>query len=144
MDDEKNISELLDKPLHRRLRGYFRMTGPGYMQSAMTLGGGSVAASVYFGSLAGYELLWVQPLSMLLGYFVMAAIAKQGEVAVVEESHGRHHADALAGAVDRRGGKTHGDRVADDLDGLGVGHFLERPRCAATIRATRSPYTGAA
>jgi manganese transport protein len=77
VDDEQRISELLDKPLHRRLRGYFRMTGPGYMQSAMTLGGGSVAASVYFGSLAGYELLWVQPLSMLLGYFVMAAIAKQ-------------------------------------------------------------------
>jgi len=77
MDEEQRLSALQGKPLHHRLWGYLRMTGPGYMQSALTLGGGSVAACVYFGSLAGYELLWVQPLSMFLGYFVMAAIAKQ-------------------------------------------------------------------
>ena len=76
MGNADGLAGVLDKPLHRRLWVYSRMTGPGYMQSAMTLGGGSVAACVYFGSLAGYELLWVQPLSMLLGYFVMAAIAK--------------------------------------------------------------------
>jgi len=77
VDEAEHLAALARKPLHRRIAGYFRMTGPGYMQSALTLGGGSVAACVWFGSLVGYELLWVQPVSMVLGYFVMAAIAKQ-------------------------------------------------------------------
>lgn len=47
------------------------------MQSAMTLGGGSVASCVLMGSLLGYELLWVQPLAILLGFTVLAAVAKQ-------------------------------------------------------------------
>lgn len=77
MDEKELLTELAGKPLHERIRGYFGLTGPGYMQSALTLGGGSVAACVWYGSLVGYELLWVQPVSMALGYFVMAAIAKQ-------------------------------------------------------------------
>lgn len=77
MSDQPDLSDLSSKPLSTRLRGYWRLTGPGYLQSAMTLGGGSVAACVLFGSLMGYELLWVQPLAMALGYFVLAAIAKQ-------------------------------------------------------------------
>ncbi len=76
MADTTDISAILPLPLHQRLWAYLRLTGPGYLQSALTLGGASIAACVYFGSLAGYELLWVQPLSMLLGYFVMAAVAK--------------------------------------------------------------------
>ena len=78
MDDERAyLTALADKPVSSRLWGYLRLTGPGYMQSAMTLGGGSIAACVTFGALMGYELLWVQPIAMILGYFVLAAIAKQ-------------------------------------------------------------------
>jgi len=77
MDEDAVIDELAGKPLSKRVLGYFKLTGPGYMQSAMTLGGGSVASCAAFGSLLGYELLWVQPLAMLLGYFVLAGVAKQ-------------------------------------------------------------------
>ena len=76
MDEKQYLSELAARPLRRRVWGYVRLTGPGYMQSALTLGGGTMAACVWFGAMAGYELLWVQPRSMLLGYFVMAAISK--------------------------------------------------------------------
>src|SRR5690606_16620217 len=37
----------------------------------------SVASCVLLGSMLGYELLWVQPLAILLGVSVLAAIAKQ-------------------------------------------------------------------
>lgn len=77
MNEQAYLRELATKPLVTRLRGYAHLNGPGYMQSAMTLGGGSVASCVLMGSLLGYELLWVQPLAILLGVAVLAAIAKQ-------------------------------------------------------------------
>jgi Mn2+/Fe2+ NRAMP family transporter len=62
------------KPFPRRIAAYVRLTGPGWMQSALTLGGGSLAGSLYLGTLTGYGMLWLQPLAMLLGMFMMAAI----------------------------------------------------------------------
>ena len=76
MTESVELADIQTRSWHRRFWLYLRLTGPGYLQSALTLGGGSVAACVYFGSMAGYELLWVQPLSMFLGYFVLAAVAK--------------------------------------------------------------------
>lgn len=77
MSEEIDLDAIAQKPFGKRMAAYFRYSGPGYMQSAMTLGGGSVATCAVFGSMMGYELLWVQPLAMLLGYFVLAAVAKQ-------------------------------------------------------------------
>lgn len=77
MDENAYLEDLAGRPLPRRVLGYMRLTGPGYVQSALTLGGGSVASCVVLGALLGYRLLWVQPLGMFLGYFVLAAIAKQ-------------------------------------------------------------------
>jgi len=77
MDESAYLRDLAQRPPGQRLRGYLRLSGPGYMQSAMTLGGGSVSSCVLMGSLLGYELLWVQPLAILLGAVVLAAIAKQ-------------------------------------------------------------------
>jgi Mn2+/Fe2+ NRAMP family transporter len=64
-------------PPLRRALGYFRLMGPGYLQSAMTLGGGTAFASIFAGAAFGYSLLWVAPLSMLLGIIVLAAVAHQ-------------------------------------------------------------------
>ena len=58
-------------------RQYLRTMGPGYMQSAMTLGGGSAFAAIFAGAAFGYQLLWVAPLGMLLGVIVMSAVAWQ-------------------------------------------------------------------
>jgi len=77
MIEETYLRELAGRPLLERVRAYAKMSGPGYMQSAMTLGGGTVASCVLMGSMLGYELLWVQPVAILLGVAVLAAIAKQ-------------------------------------------------------------------
>ncbi len=72
--EEHMLAELEMRPLGQRLRGYFKLTGPGWLQSAMTLGSGSAAASVMSGYMFGYDLLWVQPVAMVAGVIMFAAI----------------------------------------------------------------------
>ncbi|MGQ9606160.1 MAG: NRAMP family divalent metal transporter [Thermogutta sp.] len=74
--DEQLLRELENRPLLTRIRGYAKLTGPAWLQSAMTLGAGSAAASVMAGASFKYKLLWVQPLAMLLGVVMFAALAK--------------------------------------------------------------------
>ncbi len=59
----------------RRVATYLKLSGPGFLQSALTLGGGSLAGSLYLGALAGPSMLWVQPLAMLIGIIMLSAIA---------------------------------------------------------------------
>jgi len=72
--EEDALIELEKKPLSKRIKGYYQLTGPAWMQSAMTLGAGSAAASVIAGAFYGYELLWVQPIAIVLGIFMMSAL----------------------------------------------------------------------
>ncbi len=58
-----------------RLRSYWRELGPGFLQSALTLGSGTAASSLFAGALFGYELLWVGPLAILIGVAVLRRIA---------------------------------------------------------------------
>jgi Mn2+/Fe2+ NRAMP family transporter len=53
---------------------YVRLSGPGWLQGAITLGGGSLAGSLYLGVLAGYGLMWLQPLAMIMGIIMLSAI----------------------------------------------------------------------
>lgn len=55
---------------------YTRLSGPGWLQSAITLGGGSLAGSLYLGIIGGYELMWLQPLMMIFGVVMLSAIAQ--------------------------------------------------------------------
>lgn len=59
----------------KKYRTYLSLSGPGYLQSAITLGGGTLAGSLYLGVLAGTSMLWVQPLAMLIGIIMLSAIA---------------------------------------------------------------------
>ncbi|MDO5309492.1 MAG: divalent metal cation transporter [Planctomycetia bacterium] len=68
----KNLETL---PLGRRSLGYIKRTGPGLLQSAMTLGAGSATASVLAGASFGYKLLWVQPLAMFFGVLMLGALS---------------------------------------------------------------------
>ncbi|MBI1373686.1 MAG: hypothetical protein GC159_13230 [Phycisphaera sp.] len=54
---------------------YIKLSGPGWLQSAITLGGGSLTGALYLGVLAGYELLWVQLVAMIMGVIMLSAIA---------------------------------------------------------------------
>ena len=54
---------------------YVRLSGPGWLQSAITLGGGSLGGSLYLGILGGVALIWLQPFAMLMGVIMLSAIA---------------------------------------------------------------------
>ena len=57
------------------LKTYFRLSGPGWLQSALTLGGGSLASSLYLGILSGFALLWLQPVAIILGIVMLSSIS---------------------------------------------------------------------
>ncbi len=72
------LQEVNGRPrLFRRWRGYWKLTGPGWLQSAITLGAGSAGSTILAGAAYGYKLLWVSPLAMLLGVVVFASIGRQ-------------------------------------------------------------------
>lgn len=77
---KKEVAELRDlkhKGVWARTKWYFSKSGPGWMQSAMTLGGGSAMASLFSGACVKYQLLWVQPIAMLIGVIMLSALAHQ-------------------------------------------------------------------
>lgn len=54
---------------------YAKLSGPGWLQSAITLGGGSLANSLYLGVLGGFAFMWLQPMAMVFGIVMMSAIS---------------------------------------------------------------------
>ncbi len=68
------LEDLESRPFLERAKGYARRSGPGLLQSAMTLGAGSAVASVVAGASFGYDLLWVQPVAMFLGVCMLGAL----------------------------------------------------------------------
>jgi len=77
MTEADELERIATLPFYKRIPAYFRYAGPGFLQSAMTLGGGTAGACLLSGSLYGYKLLWVQPVAIVLGIIVMSAIAHQ-------------------------------------------------------------------
>ncbi|TWT74021.1 divalent metal cation transporter [Allorhodopirellula solitaria] len=56
-------------------RAYLKLSGPGWLQSAITLGGGSLAGSLFLGVLGGTSMLWLQLVSIVLGVVMLSAIS---------------------------------------------------------------------
>jgi Mn2+/Fe2+ NRAMP family transporter len=54
---------------------FVRLSGPGWLQSGITVGGVTFSSSLYLGVLCGFTFLWLQPLYMILGIVMLAAIA---------------------------------------------------------------------
>jgi manganese transport protein len=79
LERERHIlAEINARPYFwQRWRGYWRLSGPGWVQSALTLGAGSAGSAIFAGAVFGYKLLWVQPVAMLLGVVMFAAIGHQ-------------------------------------------------------------------
>jgi Mn2+/Fe2+ NRAMP family transporter len=72
---EALLAEAREKGGFFRLFTYARVSGPGWLQGAITLGGGSLAGALYLGVIAGFGLLWLQPLAMICGIIMLSAIA---------------------------------------------------------------------
>lgn len=76
-EEKRLLVELEDRGWLERTTAYLRFAGPGYLQSALTLGGGTAASSLFAGAAFGYDLLWVAPVAMLLGLVMLSAVAYQ-------------------------------------------------------------------
>ena len=59
----------------KTLSAYLRLSGPGWLQSAITLGGGSLAGALFLGVLGGTSLLWLQMVAITMGVVMLSAIS---------------------------------------------------------------------
>ncbi|MEZ6014816.1 MAG: divalent metal cation transporter [Planctomycetota bacterium] len=75
--EARELEALDAAPALTRWASFLRRGGPGYLQAAMTLGGGTAVSAIFAGRLFGYQLLWVAPLAMLLGIVMLGALAHQ-------------------------------------------------------------------
>jgi Mn2+/Fe2+ NRAMP family transporter len=76
-DEAAQLRALSARPWFTRLPKYLKLSGPGWLQGAMTLGGGSAVTSLTIGALFGYEFLWVQPVAMIIGCIMLFALSYQ-------------------------------------------------------------------
>ena len=73
--DRQILTDAQSRGLFPTLGAFVKLSGARlWLQSAITLGGGSLASSLYLGILAGYSLMWLQPLAMILGIIMLSAI----------------------------------------------------------------------
>ena len=75
--EKAELGALKGRGVLARWRWYFGKSGPGWMQSAQTLGAGSATASLFAGAYLQYDLLWVQPVAMGLGIVMLMALSHQ-------------------------------------------------------------------
>jgi Mn2+/Fe2+ NRAMP family transporter len=68
------LNDAREKGTGATLFAFAKLSGPGWLQSAITLGGGSLAGGLYLGVLSGYSMMWLQPLAMILGVIMLSAI----------------------------------------------------------------------
>jgi len=72
---EKLLVDAKAKGKLATLGAFCKLSGPGWMQSATTLGGGALATSLYLGVLGGFGFMWLQPLVMIFGIVMLSAIS---------------------------------------------------------------------
>ncbi len=72
---EQMILDAQGKGTGETIKTYVKLSGPGWLQSAITLGGGSLAGSLYLGIIGGYDMMWLQPLMMIFGVVMLSAIS---------------------------------------------------------------------
>ncbi len=67
---------LLDAQASGKVLGAFvRLSGPGWLQSAITLGGGSLAGALFLGVLGGTSMIWLQLVAIFMGVVMLSAIS---------------------------------------------------------------------
>lgn len=72
LKEKAYLKELNKKPPLQKFWGYCKLSGPGFMNAAFTLGAGSFASSVTLGAAYGYDMLWVPLYSFAFGIFMLA------------------------------------------------------------------------
>lgn len=73
--DREILSDAQEKGGTAVLFSFFRLSGPGWLQSAVTLGGGSLIGALYLGMLGGTSMLWLQLIAITIGVIMLSAIS---------------------------------------------------------------------
>lgn len=59
----------------KTLSTFIKLSGPGWLQAAITLGGGSLAGALFLGVLGGTSMLWLQLMAITMGVIMLSAIS---------------------------------------------------------------------
>jgi Mn2+/Fe2+ NRAMP family transporter len=73
--DREILAAAQEKGTASTMGAFLRLSGPGWLQSAITLGGGSLGSALYLGMIGGTSLLWVQLVAILAGVVMLSAIS---------------------------------------------------------------------
>ncbi len=74
-EDRTIITAAMGKGPLATLGAFIRLSGPGWLQSAITLGGGSLAGALFLGILGGTSMLWLQLMAIVMGVIMLSAIS---------------------------------------------------------------------
>ena len=73
--DREILVNAQEKGFFSTLTAFFRLSGPGWLQSAITLGGGSLGSALYLGVLGGTSMLWLNLIAIVVGVIMLSAIS---------------------------------------------------------------------
>ena len=73
--EKQLLASIADEGAATKAKTYAKLCGPGWLQSAITLGGGSLIGALGLGVIGGTGFMWVQPFAMVLGIIMLSAIA---------------------------------------------------------------------
>ncbi len=73
--DRLVLQEARAKGAGATLGAFIKLSGPGWLQSAITLGGGSLSGALFLGVLGGSSLLWLQLVAIIMGVVMLSAIS---------------------------------------------------------------------
>ena len=73
--DRQLLTEAQKGGFGSTLLAFTRLSGPGWLQSAITLGGGSLSGALFLGILGGTSMLWLQLLAITMGVIMLSAIS---------------------------------------------------------------------
>ena len=81
-DNDQQIQRNREQILTAKKKGlgatigvYTKLSGPGWLQSAITLGGGSLSGALFLGVLGGTDMLWLQLMAIIMGVIMLSAIS---------------------------------------------------------------------
>lgn len=73
--DREILAEAHERGTGATMFAFLRLSGPGWLQSAITLGGGSLIGALYLGMLGGTNMLWLQLVAISIGVIMLSAIS---------------------------------------------------------------------
>ena len=73
--DREILSAAHQRGVGSTMLAFLRLSGPGWLQSAITLGGGSLIGALYLGVLGGTSMLWLQLVAIVIGVIMLSAIS---------------------------------------------------------------------